>query len=843
MSLVAKDIQNFRRHLVGLSLTSDTTLTVLQLDMLVSNTGATATVTATLPVATVGMGLTASRQAAHAFRLKPATGGFILGGAVNDYLEMISAGEVVLYCHAAGTWTVVSGSATWRLQNGHSSVSEYLGFYNIKDFGALLNGIANDSPAVNAANDMGLANKRPVFYPAGNIKVDDPVVIKAPMICAGGNTPRTNWVIPESGTRFVNGGITGSTRSISAITVGTTTTITTSAAHGFTSDVVVGLSGIVGTTQLNGVTNEIVVTSTTQFTVRDLDSTGFGAWVSGGTVQSLPGVLTVASGSAGAATARGFYVQGGFAVDGAGYACTGFHATGNLTVNLFSRFRLENIFVTGCVSGYDLNGFTGVLSNCYALLNTAVGLTLRTANSVQVIGGEYVPADLATSWGVKVISAEQLKFIGANIQGQPDWLGNGIDVAEGCNQVSISAYFEHMAGTASVVGYHARIGGINRYGGPPTNLLENCTQGVYFTDSFSNASIASASVYGSLGPRVYLGNVTGVDLGSMAMVTKGLEVSEYANDISGAMVSTAILRGATTAPNNYPQSLMIADASGKVGRPALSYLPNPSAVGSVGAAIRGYQSVNPGSGITVAAETAISRDGKSSIRITRDAAQVGTFSRCSFFPFGQDDLITQKGTAILTGWIYVPTGVDGTPNDAFKQNGNANLRWPRVGFEFDDGALKTSHYALSGGSGASLTGYYNLSGWTRFFCFKPIADFGVITRLGWSVMPIDDQAPVISGAGQSHSVYIADVSLCVSPQSWADVMAGRFSLAHEAGIFIGRNFMVADSAAPTNVNTYWLKGDRVLNTGVVAGGSPGWVCTTSGAGGTAVFKTEATVAA
>jgi len=191
MSLVAKDIQNFRRHLVGLSLTSDTTLTVLQLDMLVSNTGATATVTATLPVATVGMGLTASRQAAHAFRLKPATGGFILGGAVNDYLEMISAGEVVLYCHAAGTWTVVSGSANWWLQNGYGSISDATGVVYATTFGVKTDG-TNSSAELQAAHDAAFlfVPKRPVILPVGPVRLDTTVNCKVPMRGSGGSTTR-----------------------------------------------------------------------------------------------------------------------------------------------------------------------------------------------------------------------------------------------------------------------------------------------------------------------------------------------------------------------------------------------------------------------------------------------------------------------------------------------------------------------------------------------------------------------------------------------------------------------------------------------------------------------------
>lgn len=86
------------------------------------------------------------------------------------------------------------------------------------------------------------------------------------------------------------------TRTISAISLGSTTTVTTSVAHGYTSGRIVYLDGIVGTTQLNGRYFRIGTTpTTTTFTLVELKNAGLGnlnsssysAYVSGGTVNQI----------------------------------------------------------------------------------------------------------------------------------------------------------------------------------------------------------------------------------------------------------------------------------------------------------------------------------------------------------------------------------------------------------------------------------------------------------------------------------------------------------------------------------------------------------------------------
>lgn len=90
---------------------------------------------------------------------------------------------------------------------------------------------------------------------------------------------------------------------ISAITQANPGVVTTGANHLLTTGDVVDFSGIVGMTALNAGTYTIIVISPTTFSV-GVDTTGFGAYVSGGTVTR---VSTPNPGIGGAGADGGFY--------------------------------------------------------------------------------------------------------------------------------------------------------------------------------------------------------------------------------------------------------------------------------------------------------------------------------------------------------------------------------------------------------------------------------------------------------------------------------------------------------------------------------------------------------
>lgn len=73
---------------------------------------------------------------------------------------------------------------------------------------------------------------------------------------------------------------------ITNVTQGSPAVVTTSAAHTFVTGEQVTITGVVGMTELNGNTYTITVTGGSTFSLDGVDSTGFGAYVSGGSAQS-----------------------------------------------------------------------------------------------------------------------------------------------------------------------------------------------------------------------------------------------------------------------------------------------------------------------------------------------------------------------------------------------------------------------------------------------------------------------------------------------------------------------------------------------------------------------------
>lgn len=94
------------------------------------------------------------------------------------------------------------------------------------------------------------------------------------------------WVIKDQVLQYE------ASKNVSAITLGATTTVTTSSSHGYSTGNVVKFTSLGGTTQLNGRQLKVTVTSATQFTLSSmagvaLDSSAYTAYTSGGTVAKV----------------------------------------------------------------------------------------------------------------------------------------------------------------------------------------------------------------------------------------------------------------------------------------------------------------------------------------------------------------------------------------------------------------------------------------------------------------------------------------------------------------------------------------------------------------------------
>jgi hypothetical protein len=102
--------------------TADATLTASTTGSLHTNTGATGTVVATLPTATVGLQFAFAVTAAYALRIDPAGSELIMSAsngtpAAGKYIGSSAIGDTInLVCAKTGEWSVIGFAGTWTAE-------------------------------------------------------------------------------------------------------------------------------------------------------------------------------------------------------------------------------------------------------------------------------------------------------------------------------------------------------------------------------------------------------------------------------------------------------------------------------------------------------------------------------------------------------------------------------------------------------------------------------------------------------------------------------------------------------------------------------------------------------
>jgi hypothetical protein len=102
------------------------------------------------------------------------------------------------------------------------------------------------------------------------------------IIVGGGDPFQVAKAIFDSGIDIAT--LVGSTLAISGATQANPCVITTDQNHGFASGQVIGIAGVLGMVQLNGTTPAITVIDQKTFSLNGVNSTGFGAYISGGVI-------------------------------------------------------------------------------------------------------------------------------------------------------------------------------------------------------------------------------------------------------------------------------------------------------------------------------------------------------------------------------------------------------------------------------------------------------------------------------------------------------------------------------------------------------------------------------
>jgi hypothetical protein len=461
--------------------------------------------------------------------------------------------------------------------------------------------------------------------------------------------------------------------------------------------------------------------------------------------------------------------------------CTGVKV--NSSGGTFSaRYVMRDVVVRGCKVGYDINGFIGTLDNVWSLA-CETGLIATAFNSVRAhLRFEECRKDftLTSSGGVHF---DQLISEGGTLQS-----GLLTSTVDGCNAITFtSMYLEQTRNVPFIT-----------FGG--TTECKNVEVGTVTAGMADNAG-KNNEIYALAFDRV-----DGLKIGGF--YSTGTNQKRYSSTANTKnIVDTSTAFSAANWPNDNSNNLSV----------VRNYFPNPN----FDLWFRGYPAVTVVRGV-MTQETAITRRGPNAIKFQINAAQANGAVQ---FVFNDSYLgVKLRGkTVTLYAWVWVPNLSEFNPANRSTMAGVAVAL-------FSDGT--------GGTTAVSATNSVNRNAWN-------------LLKVNYTVPSdatrIDTFAYIYGGSGSSTGnefIVVDSMYLIEGNGQDASVLNGYIvdSELNQCANFGGRMVMRSDSA-PTDPDQTFEVGDQVWKFTVAAGGSPGWVCTTGGAGGTAVFKAMANVAA
>lgn len=494
--------------------------------------------------------------------------------------------------------------------------------------------------------------------------------------------------------------------------------------------------------------------------------------------------------------------------DGNGNDCIGYKGYGVINVGSMSRYRMDNVLARNCTTGIHIYGFTGTINNCYTL-SCDNGLIVSLANAVSINGGWY--AVNTDGWAIKVLAddasstprIDNISLRGVTIQ--TDARANGVRICERVRRVTIdTCYFEgHYASGDANQTYHLEVGvrnGTDTAGS--TNSSDNKVVGItLINNAFKQGALTYEGDEG--GPDIIFNNVRDINwVGTNSVQLRNINYTENVVNINGALLggSVSSISASGQTLYHYERSGYITDASGFAGRPNLSLIANPNGYidgsGST-SGLRGYREVSF-TNVSVSEETTITRDGRSSTKISRaSGGAVNNFAAA--YPYGSESLVNRGHPIVFSGFIYIESA--GSPGNGY----DTYDTWPSVGFIYKQGGGSFAFVlpiTFQAGTPLKTARYYQVNTWRQFIVWwTPSQVSPEITDVGWLVRPVQTSyAP-----SQTHNVYLSDLFFGTAG-SYADVISGRWRIDGSCGMFLGDKFMVQGDL-PSGTNIRIMEGD------------------------------------
>lgn len=448
--------------------------------------------------------------------------------------------------------------------------------------------------------------------------------------------------------------------------------------------------------------------------------------------------------------------------------------------NYCNRWHISSVRVYGCKKGWYVRGFIGTADNLWADYNE-LGFDAYEINSTDLnLRFENNRKDFSILKGDSILLRQLLQ--------------------EGYAAAPVASTIDDVNGIELAQPYWE--GGSATGRNVPWVIFGGATL-VRRVDIRGGKCVASGD-FGYTAHGLKLDNVDGADV----------DVFFATGDRNSSVQTTANTKNYR---NNSVQLIYgwLHDSSKQLG-PAFNYWPNRA----FDVWLRGWNTVLP-TRATLSQETTIVRKGNNALRITADAG--AGFNVCEMRITGPSMTYLRGKSVQFGAWIWVPDIA------AFQKPTNT--------------ALASINSASYNGSvnlvSATQNNYFKAGEW-NFFVSAPLTVQADATRLSINIY-VNQSSATVDG---SEFVVVDSILLTESTTPMERMI--NDDLIDSPMIdctFNGGCMVYRADAVPTDTRQTFGTGDRVAKITPAAGGSPGWVCTTGGAGGTAVFKAESNLAA
>ncbi len=235
--------------------------------------------------------------------------------------------------------------------------------------------------------------------------------------------------------------------------------------------------------------------------------------------------------------------------------------------------------------------------------------------------------------------------------------------------------------------------------------------------------------------------------------------------------------------------------------------------------LRGWANVAP-SNATISQETSVVRRGRFAPKLTAVNGQA--FNNNQWIIEGEPVVALRGKTIRFGAWVYVPAIAE-YPND------NTRTRLPGILVQSYNGSVTVNSPTRNT---LAVAGDWN-------FMFNEVTVQEDATRI-YAVIYVNHSAVLANGA---EYLVPGELTICETIVPLSRQMAGDLIDHPSLPKFVGGRMQAFGTAVPTDVDQTYEVGDIIWKSNVAAAGSPGWICTTAGVGGTAVWKAFANVAA